>query len=61
MRVVTLEDLRAFDAGKMCKSNLFETPRFFCDIYCLEPGQTQAPHTHDASDKVYVVLRGDGE
>jgi hypothetical protein len=39
-------DVRRFDATKMQKINLFETPRFFCDIYCLEPGQTQKPHRH---------------
>lgn len=60
MHVVTLEDLRSFDPAKMRKNNLFETSRFFCDLYCLEAGQAQAPHTHDGSDKVYVVLEGEG-
>jgi mannose-6-phosphate isomerase-like protein (cupin superfamily) len=52
-------DVRRFDPAKMQKVNLFETPRFFCDVYCLEPGQSQRPHRHDASDKVYVVLEGE--
>jgi quercetin dioxygenase-like cupin family protein len=60
MDVVTLEDLRVFSPAKMRKNNLFETTRFFCDLYCLEAGQTQAPHTHNDSDKVYVVLEGEG-
>jgi quercetin dioxygenase-like cupin family protein len=60
MHVVTLEDLRSFDPAKMRKNNLFQTSRFFCDLYCLEPGQAQAPHTHAGSDKVYVVLEGEG-
>jgi mannose-6-phosphate isomerase-like protein (cupin superfamily) len=60
MDVRQLEDHRRFDAGKMRKNNLFETARFFCDLYCLEPGQAQAPHTHEGSDKVYVVLEGEG-
>src|SRR6478672_13077839 len=51
-------DVRRFDASKMQKINLFETPRFFCDVYCLEPGQAQKPHKHDAADKVYAVLEG---
>jgi mannose-6-phosphate isomerase-like protein (cupin superfamily) len=51
-------DARRFDAGKMQKLNLFETPRFFCDVYCLEPGQAQKPHKHDGADKVYAVLEG---
>ncbi len=52
-------DVRRFDASKMQKLNLFETPRFFFDVYCLEPGQSQRPHRHDASDKVYVALQGE--
>jgi quercetin dioxygenase-like cupin family protein len=52
-------DARRFDATKMQKINLFETPRFFCDVYCLEPGQAQKPHKHDAADKVYAVLEGE--
>ena len=51
-------DARRFDAAKMQKLNLFETPRFFCDVYCLEPGQSQKPHLHEAADKVYAVLEG---
>lgn len=60
MKVVPLEARRQFDAAKMMKNNLFETPRFFCDLYCLEPGQSQAPHTHEREDKVMIVLEGEG-
>ena len=60
MRVIELEKLRRFGSAKMKKNNIFETGRFFLDLYCLEPGQAQAPHTHDGSDKVYVVLEGEG-
>jgi quercetin dioxygenase-like cupin family protein len=52
-------DVRRYDPAKMQKINLFETPRFFCDVYCLEPGQAQKPHRHDESDKVYAVLEGE--
>jgi quercetin dioxygenase-like cupin family protein len=51
-------DARRFDPAKMQKLNLFETPRFFCDVYCLEAGQAQKPHRHDDADKVYAVLEG---
>jgi quercetin dioxygenase-like cupin family protein len=51
-------DVRRYDAAKMQKINLFETARFFCDVYCLEPGQAQKPHKHDDADKVYAVLEG---
>ena len=47
-------------AGKLRKVNLFETARFFCDVYVAAPGQAQSPHVHGASDKVYVVLSGAG-
>jgi mannose-6-phosphate isomerase-like protein (cupin superfamily) len=46
--------------GKMRKTNVFETPRFFCDVYVLGPGQSQAPHAHEGADKVYAVLSGAG-
>jgi quercetin dioxygenase-like cupin family protein len=52
-------DVRQFSAAKMEKVNLFETPRFFCDVYCLAPGQSQKPHSHAASDKLYAVLEGE--
>ena len=52
--------LKAFNAHKMQKVNLFETERMFCDIYCFEPGQEQAPHKHVENDKIYFVLEGKG-
>jgi quercetin dioxygenase-like cupin family protein len=50
----------SFAPEKMQKINLYETPNFFCDVYCLEPGQQQKPHTHDGADKIYYVLQGRG-
>jgi mannose-6-phosphate isomerase-like protein (cupin superfamily) len=61
MDVAAVAALRRFSAEKMQKVNLFETPRMFCDIYCLEPGQAQKPHAHAGADKVYFVLEGEGE
>jgi len=52
-------DVRRFDPAKLQKLNLFQTARFFCDVYCLEPGQAQRPHRHEAADKVYAVLEGE--
>jgi quercetin dioxygenase-like cupin family protein len=60
VQTVELDRFRSFDAGGMRKRNLFETGRFFCDLYCLEAGQSQPPHAHAGSDKVYVVLEGEG-
>jgi len=61
MKVADVVALQRFAAEKMLKVNLFETERMFCDVYCFEPGQTQALHGHADSDKVYVVLTGRGQ
>ena len=58
MDVKHLSDFQGFSAEKLQKHNVFASGRFFLDVYCLTPGQTQKPHTHGASDKVYVVLEG---
>jgi len=47
-----------FADDKMKKNNLFTTDRLFCDVYCFEPGQAQAAHSHRGSDKVYYVIEG---
>lgn len=60
MKVVTLADFQQFSDEKMKKNNLFQTERFFCDIYCFEPGQEQQGHVHGNQDKVYIVLEGQG-
>ena len=60
MNVVTLTDLQQFSSEKMKKNNIFQTERFFCDIYCFEPGQDQKGHVHRDQDKVYIVLEGQG-
>ncbi len=54
------ESATAFSPDKMKKVGLFETERFFLDLYCLEPGQSQKPHAHDGCDKVYLVVEGRG-
>jgi quercetin dioxygenase-like cupin family protein len=48
----------AFAPDKMRKNNLFDSERMFCDVYCFEPGQTQAAHAHAGSDKIYYVIDG---
>jgi mannose-6-phosphate isomerase-like protein (cupin superfamily) len=49
-----------FSADKMAKIALATTGRAQLDLYCLEPGQAQTPHTHPDQDKIYVVLEGRG-
>ena len=61
MKVLKVGDQIAFNAEKMNKVSLFDSERFFCDVYCLEPGQKQKVHAHDGSDKIYYVLEGKGK
>ena len=58
MHRVVVADRARFAADKMQKVALFESGRFFCDLYCLAPGQSQRVHSHAGSDKVYYVLSG---
>src|SRR3990172_5409841 len=60
MNVVNILDYQQFSSEKMKKNNMFQTPRFCCDIYCFEPGQEQKGHIHGEQDKVYLVLEGQG-
>ncbi len=60
MKIVSLKDFKTFSDEKMKKLNVFETPRFFCDVYCFEPGQVQKVHAHGDQDKLYFVLEGQG-
>jgi quercetin dioxygenase-like cupin family protein len=60
MKVINLIDYQQFNSEKMKKNNIFQTPRFFCDVYCFEPGQEQKGHIHGEQDKVYLVLEGKG-
>lgn len=58
MEIRRLDEQRAFSEEKLRKLPLFETGRFFLDVYCLLPGQVQKPHAHESSDKVYLVIEG---
>lgn len=54
-----VHELAQFRRDKLAKVNLFENARFFCDLYCLLPGQSQRPHIHVSEDKIYYVLTGE--
>jgi mannose-6-phosphate isomerase-like protein (cupin superfamily) len=60
METKDVSAMKLFLPEKMQKINLFETRNFFCDIYCLEPGQEQKVHAHQVEDKIYYVLEGRG-
>ena len=61
MSFLNVQDQLRFSPEKMHKVNLFETADLFCDVYGLEPGQGQKPHTHSDATKFYYVLQGQGE
>lgn len=61
MKVIDLKDYMQYSAEKMKKLNVFQSQRFFCDVYCFEPGQEQKGHVHAEQDKVYLVLEGEGK
>lgn len=60
MEVCRLQDLIRFSDDKMQKVSVFGSTKYFCDLYCLKPGQDQRIHSHAESDKIYYVLRGQG-
>ena len=60
MEVISLDALVRFSDEKMQKVPLFDSEKYFCDLYCLRPGQDQRVHTHAESDKIYLVVRGSG-
>jgi mannose-6-phosphate isomerase-like protein (cupin superfamily) len=60
MEVRNIESLIRFSDEKMQKLPVFESQKYFCDLYCLKTGQDQRIHSHVESDKIYVVLRGRG-
>ena len=61
MKVLNVLESIEFNSEKMKKVGLLDTDNFFCDIYCLEPEQFQKVHSHEGSDKVYMVLQGKGK
>jgi mannose-6-phosphate isomerase-like protein (cupin superfamily) len=60
MEARNVYDLVRFSDEKMQKVPLFDSGKYFCDLYCLKPGQDQRIHSHQDSDKIYFVMRGTG-
>ncbi len=58
MDIKDIKSTAEFSSEKMKKINLFQTENVLCDIYALEPGQAQNPHTHHDSDKIYMAITG---
>lgn len=60
MSFVQVSEQVHFRPDRLSKVNLFNAAQMFVDVYCLEPGQEQKPHTHSEAAKVYYVLEGEG-
>jgi quercetin dioxygenase-like cupin family protein len=60
MDTKNVRDEVRFSPEKMQKVPLIGSPHYFCDLYCLEPGQEQRIHSHAESDKIYYVIEGSG-
>lgn len=50
-----------YDAKKMGKATLFRSPHLMVGLNAFEPGQEHALHAHAGTDKVYLVLEGNGQ
>ena len=60
METRNVDHLIRFSDDKMQKISVFDSAKYFCDLYCLKSGQDQRIHSHAESDKIYFVLRGKG-
>ena len=60
MELKDVRDSVIFSDEKMQKVPLFDSEKYFCDVYCLKPGQEQRIHRHSESDKIYYVIQGRG-
>lgn len=58
--IKNINEVASFSEEKMKKNSFFDSGKLFYDAYCLLPGQSQKVHSHDGSDKVYFVVRGEG-
>jgi quercetin dioxygenase-like cupin family protein len=54
-------DFTGSNPEKFFKSTLFQSEHLLLGLNCLETGQSQSMHTHEAQDKFYFVLEGQGE
>lgn len=60
MHMIDYRDHTGSSAEKFFKSTLFQSSHLLLGLNCLEPGQTQATHTHADQDKFYFVIEGQG-
>ncbi len=41
-----IDEIVRFSDEKMQKLPVFDSPKYFCDLYCLNPGQDTRVHSH---------------
>lgn len=58
MHPVSISAAVRYAEDRMQKIGLIASKRMLLDLYCLLPGQSQRIHSHEGSDKIYVVLEG---
>ena len=58
--VVSPERSAEWRPDKMGKSTLHESNEMLVGLNAFEPGQSHASHSHAGTDKLYVVLEGEG-
>lgn len=58
--VIKTDDHAEYQADRMGKTTLFESPSLLVGLNAFEPGQAHALHAHAGQDKAYLVARGSG-
>ena len=57
---IQLVDRAAYNPDKMGKSTLFHSSQMLVGLNAFEAGQEHPLHAHEAMDKYYQVLEGEG-
>ncbi len=55
------KSLAVWNAAKMGKATLWSGAHLMAGWNAFEPGQEHASHAHAGTDKLYVVVEGEGE
>lgn len=58
MEFQNLHAMKRFVEEKYQKVLLLDSPQSALDVYCLLPGQSQKLHSHEGTDKYYLVWEG---
>jgi len=62
MKLIDLNEFTKFDAGKMHRELLYDSPNLRVLSFNFEPGQELPVHSHDIDSEVtLMILEGEGE